>query len=90
LNPRKKNSTVEQNGSETNGEAEPKENGTAKEENGTATESGEERKRKTIDVGDLTENEVAEVVPDKKAKLEEKSEGKQEDVVDSPAEQIAA
>jgi len=80
-------SNGEQNGSEKNGDV--KENGTAKEEtNGTAAESGDERKRKSIDVGDSTE--VADVTPDKKAKLDEKIEGKQEEVVDSPAEQIAA
>jgi len=79
-------SNGEQNGSEKNGDV--KENGTAKEENGTAAESGDERKRKSIDVGDSTE--VADVTPDKKAKLDEKIEGKQDEVVDSPAEQIAA
>jgi len=77
----------EQNGS---GNGEYKENGTAKDENGTVTESGDEleRKRKSIDVGDSAE--VAEVVPDKKAKLDEITEGKQDEVVDSPAEQVAA
>jgi len=79
------NSTGETNGKGNSDE--PKENGTPKEENGTKnTESADERKRKSIDVGDAAE--ISEVSPDKKAKLEEKTEGKQDEVVE--AEQIAA
>jgi len=70
----------------------PKENGTAKEENGTAPvveESAEEvRKRKSVDPGDATD--LTDAIAEKKAKLEEKSEVKQDEVVETPAEQIAA
>jgi len=69
-------------------EAAPKENGTAKEENGAENgrpaDETEERKRKTDEVESL-EDAAAEVSAEKKAKLEEKSEAKQDEGVENPS-----